>query len=97
LDDNGDAVTYNGSSWSTSKLVDQPAGPAGAPADLSCVTGFCAAGTIEGKVLYENAGSWSTPRAVDHGHITAISCASATFCVAVDFSGHALVLAPPTA
>jgi hypothetical protein len=97
IDDNGDAITYNGSSWSTSKLVDPRGGPAGAPADLSCVTGFCAAGTVDGNVLYDNAGSWSAPLAVDHSHITAISCASSTFCVAVDSSGHALVLNPATA
>jgi hypothetical protein len=97
IDDNGDAITYNGSSWSTSKLVDPRGGPAGAPADLSCVTGFCAAGTVDGNVLYDNAGSWSAPLAVDHSHITAISCASSTFCVAVDSSGHTLVLNPATA
>jgi hypothetical protein len=97
IDDNGDAITYNGSSWSTSKLVDPPGGPAGAPADLSCVTGFCAAGTVDGKVLYDNAGSWSAPLAIDHSHVTAVSCASSTFCVAVDSSGHALVLNPATA
>ena len=31
------------------------------------------------------------------GHITAVSCASTAFCVAVDFSGHALVLNLETA
>jgi hypothetical protein len=97
INDNGDAITYNGSSWSTSSLVDPIGGPAGAPTDLSCVTGFCAAGTFGGKVLYDNAGSWSAPLAVDDSHITAVSCASRTFCVAVDFSGHALVLNPSTA
>jgi hypothetical protein len=94
IDDSGVAITYNGSSWSTSKLVDPPVGPAGVPTDLSCVTGFCAAGTIDGKILYENAGSWSAPLAVGHAHITAVSCASSTFCVAVGPSGHALVLNP---
>ena len=94
IDDSGVAITYNGSSWSTSKLVDPPGGPAGVPTDLSCVTGFCAAGTIDGKILYENAGSWSAPLAVGHAHITAVSCASSTFCVAVGPSGHALVLNP---
>jgi hypothetical protein len=94
IDDSGVAITYNGSSWSTSKLVDPPVGPAGVPTDLSCVTGFCAAGTIDGKILYENAGSWSAPLAVGHAHITAVSCASSTFCVVVGPSGHALVLNP---
>ncbi len=97
IDDNGDDITYDGSSWSASKVVDPPGGPAGSPADLSCVTGFCAAGTVDGNVLYDNAGSWSAPLAVDHAHITAVSCASSTFCVAVDLSGHALVLNPSTA
>ena len=92
IDDNGDAITFNGSSWSTSKLVDPLGQLAGAPADLSCLSGFCAAGDFGGNVLYDTASSWSAPLAVDHGHITAVSCVSSTFCVAVDFSGHALVL-----
>jgi hypothetical protein len=96
INDNGDAITYNGS-WSASKLVDPPGEPAGAPVDLSCVTGFCAAGTVDGKVLYDKAGSWSAPLAIDHAHLTALSCASSTFCVVVDLSGHALVLDPATA
>jgi len=96
IDDNGDAITYNGSVWSSSSLVDPLGESAGAPADLSCVTGFCAAGDFGGNVIYDNAGSWSAPLAVDQGHITAVSCASNTFCVAVDFSGHALVLNPAT-
>jgi hypothetical protein len=97
IDDNGDAITYSGSSWSTSKLVDPVGGPAGAPVDLSCVTGFCAAGTFGGSALYDNASTWSAPLAVDHAPVTAVSCASSTFCVAVDLSGHALVLNPATA
>lgn len=97
INDNGDAITFNGSSWSTSTLVDPLGDLAGAAMDLSCVTGVCAAGTFGGKVLYDKACSWTAPLAVDHSHITAVSCASSTFCVAVDFSGHALVLNPATA
>jgi hypothetical protein len=97
IDDGGHAITYNGSSWSTSRLVDPLGELAGAPADLSCVTGFCAAGDFGGNVLYDNAGTWSAPSAVDRFHITAVSCASRTFCAMVDSSGHALVLNPATA
>jgi hypothetical protein len=94
VDDNGDAITYDGSSWSASSLVDPLGEIAGAPADVSCVTNFCAAGDFGGNVLYENSGTWSAPLALDPNHITAVSCASNTFCVAVDFSGYAWLLNP---
>ncbi|MGD0808736.1 MAG: hypothetical protein ABSA91_03400 [Acidimicrobiales bacterium] len=97
MDDNGYAITYNGSSWSAGSLVDPIGAPAGAPVDLSCVPGFCAAGTFAGSVIYDRVASWSAPLVVDHAHITAVSCASGTFCVTVDSSGHAKVLNPATA
>ncbi|HUC13960.1 MAG TPA: hypothetical protein VMS00_05860 [Acidimicrobiales bacterium] len=59
--------------------------------------GFCAAGTFAGSVIYDKGASWSAPLAVDHGHITAVSCASGTFCAAVGSCGHARVLDPSTA
>ncbi len=97
IDDNGYAIAYNGSSWSTEGIVDPAGAPAGAPVDLSCVPDFCAAGTFDGSVIYDKGASWSAPLAVDHGDITAVSCSSGTFCAAVDSSGHALVLDPATA
>jgi hypothetical protein len=97
MDDNGYAITYNGSSWSAGSLVDPMGAPAGAPVDLSCVPGLCAAGTFAGTVIYDKAASWSAPLAVDHAQITAVSCASGTFCVSVDSSGHAHVPNPSTA
>jgi hypothetical protein len=48
-------------------------------------------------VLYRNGGFWSGPLAVDGAQITAVSCASSTFCVVADFPGPARVLDPTAA
>jgi hypothetical protein len=95
VDDNGDAITHQGTSWSASKLIDPLGEIAGAPADVSCVPDLCGVVDFGGNVIYDVSGAWTEPLAVDPHHVlTAISCASKSFCVAVDFTGHALVLDP---
>lgn len=74
----GSTYAFNGSSWSS-------AGSYMAPLLVSCVSSSICLGT-GGTVGYYDGSSWtqeSTIPAVD------VSCASATFCVAVDSGGNA--------
>jgi hypothetical protein len=96
VDWNGDALTYNGHSWSAPVHV-ASAAPADEVAAVSCASPwFCmAVGEAkgdQGDALTYNGRSWSAPRIVGHGGgFTAVSCPSATFCVAVDNGGNAFV------
>jgi hypothetical protein len=91
VDQNSNALTYNGSSWTS------PASIKGSyPFELrftsvSCpTTAFCVA-VGEGQAVNYSAGSWSQPSSIDAiGGLLAVSCPSATFCAAVDSGGNAL-------
>jgi hypothetical protein len=90
-DQAGDALTYDGTSWSPPA----PIGPNGVEAtQVSCVAaGFCAAVLDQGAdIVTYSASKWSNP--VSPGtsgyNFNALSCASPTFCVAVgDSLGNA--------
>lgn len=81
------AFVFNGKRW-------LPPSSIGVPADsISCpTTAFCVAASPEtGKVLYYKHGTWSKATSIDrYNNPTSVSCASVSFCVAVDGSGNAL-------
>jgi hypothetical protein len=82
VDGQGNAITYNGSSWSPPVDVD---GSVGFLYSVSCPnTTFCAA-VGDSNVITYNGSSWSTPAPLVSGSSappTSVSCPSAQFCVA---------------
>jgi hypothetical protein len=88
VDDQGNAFTYNGSSWSVDAYIDAP----NYFVSVSCAsdTSFCAAVDTVGNALTYNGTSWSAPSDIDGSNaLTSVSCGSASFCVAVDGEGNA--------
>jgi len=92
----GHAVTYNGHSWSKAQKV----GPE-ATYKISCpTTSFCAAVGASGMpgkpstVATYNGHSWSSTQVSTTGtlddRLMGVSCASSTFCVAVNLDGQIL-------
>jgi uncharacterized Fe-S cluster protein YjdI len=77
-DSEGGLTTYNGSAWTA--LADTT----GNWSTISCpATSFCAAGDFNnGDVALFDGASWSAPTVLDSTGIEALSCASATFCIA---------------
>jgi hypothetical protein len=88
VDNNGNVLTWNGTSWSAPLSVD----PNNLPDTISCPdTSFCMVSDSGGHALTYSAGSWSKPLLIDSNAGTLYSsCASAAFCAAVDDFGHAL-------
>ena len=93
----GDAVTYDGTAWSTPTSIESSSF---APISVSCPSSsFCAAVDHDGNALNYNGTSWTSPAAVDPGsNLTSVSCASSSLCVAVDGDDHALTypVTPPS-
>ena len=84
VDYEGNALTFNGSSWSAPAKID---GTAYGLTSVSCPSSsFCVAVDHGGNALTFNGSSWSAPRSIDAtGNVlTSVSCPSASFCVAVD-------------
>jgi hypothetical protein len=92
----GQAVTYNGHSWSKAQKV----GPE-ATYKISCpTTSFCAAVGASGMlgkpstIATFNGHSWSSKQTSTTGtlddRLMDVSCATSTFCVAVNFDGQIL-------
>jgi hypothetical protein len=81
VDEAGNAVTYNGSSWSAPTSIDS----GHALASVSCTSSsFCVALAKVGYAMTYNAGAWSAPADIDGADgLTSVSCPSASFCVAV--------------
>jgi hypothetical protein len=88
VDEDGNALTYNGSAWSSPVAVD-----AGHNLTmLSCPSAsFCMASDGTDAVIY-NGGSWSAPASIEgaNGTVQALSCASSSLCAAVDFTGNSV-------
>ena len=89
VDSGGNALTYDGTSWSAPDSIDPGNG------DLSSVScpsaSFCAAVDYEGNVLTYDGTSWSAPDSIDpRGNLSSVSCPSASFCAAVDYEGNVL-------
>ncbi len=92
VDNDGNALTYNGSGWSPPLLV---ASSGVHLYSVSCASpSFCMAAGSGGYALSYNGSTWSTPSQVDANSgsfgITSVSCPSASFCMAVDGNGNAL-------
>ena len=86
----GIALTWNGTSWSQSVLIDP--NPNYSLTSVSCPSAtFCVAVVSNGDALTWNGTSWSQPVSIDPNlNLDSVSCPSSTFCAAVDFNGNAL-------
>ena len=80
----GDAVTYNGQSWSSRSLFGSGV------TDVSCASStFCVAPDGH-TVLSFNGSQWQTSATVDPtAYLRQVSCPSTTFCAATDSTGDA--------
>lgn len=87
----GEALTYDGSTWSPVTTIDKAATP-GRMAVSCASSSFCVAVDANGNAFDYDGTSWSGAIAVDpaSGGLTGISCPSDTFCVAVDERGNAV-------
>jgi hypothetical protein len=87
VDDEGNVLTYDGSSWSSPDSIDGLR----QLNSVSCPTAsFCAAVDESGYVLTYNGSSWSSPDKIDsQDWLNSVSCPTASFCAAVDLNGNA--------
>jgi len=81
VDEEGNAVTYNGNGWSAPDSIDQYK----TLVSISCVSEtFCVAVDIDGYAFVYNGTNWSPPDAFGSiGGVTGVSCDSSKFCLAV--------------
>jgi len=87
VDDAGNTSTYNGTTWSAETSIDNPVNPL---VGVSCApnTTTCVAVDSGGNAVTLNNGTWSAPtQAPPTGSLVAISCPSATYCVADGSNG----------
>jgi hypothetical protein len=87
VDQNGDAITFDGTSWSQPDPIDpgvlQPLSTVSCPQ-----TTFCTAMDGFGQAFTYNGASWSGPVGVENSAgVTSVSCTSPGFCVAADLTG----------
>jgi hypothetical protein len=88
VDGIGDAVTYDGTSWSATTID-----PETSLISVSCPTAsFCVADDANGDVLTYDGSSWSAPDNVDTAGygLGSVSCPTSSFCAAVDEGGDVL-------
>jgi len=85
VDEDEHELTFNGITWKKGGAIGI------LPVSLSCSgEAFCVAVNREEAVI-RSGGSWGAPADIDReGAIEGVSCASGTFCVAVDHGGNAL-------
>jgi hypothetical protein len=91
VDDNGQAFIYNGHHWSAPDVLDSGS----VMPSVSCAPGTSFCVTVSGDdgpygFIYSG-GTWSAAVLIDTAPTTgidAVSCPSATFCMAVDVSGN---------
>ena len=88
MDNDGNAVTYDGTSWSSPVSID----PGNPLSSVSCPsTSFCAATDYDGNALTYDGTSWSLPLSIDPGNsLSSVSCPSTSFCVTTDNDGNAV-------
>jgi hypothetical protein len=87
VDVHGNALSYNGSTWSAPSKVDG----SNEMVSVSCHgTTFCLAVDLRGDALsYGGSKGWSKPAKIDSYYdMPSVSCPSRTFCVAVDSVGN---------
>jgi hypothetical protein len=90
-DGSGNALTFNGSSWSAPVLIDPtPLGEGTVSCDSAL---FCGAVEEGAKVAIFNRSKWSAALLIDKPmSITGISCSSSSSCAVVDEYGNVLTL-----
>lgn len=88
VDANGNAMIFNGQSWSSPDPIDP--GVVEPLATVSCPTAsFCTAMDGYGQAFSYTHGTWSAAVGVEaDAGVTSVSCISATFCAAADLSGN---------
>jgi hypothetical protein len=88
VDQSGNALIYNGTSWTSPTNIDGANGLV----SVSCPTSsFCMAVDQFGNAMSYNGTSWSSPADIDDtNQVTAVSCSNSTFCMTVDNGGYAL-------
>ncbi|MGA2454225.1 MAG: hypothetical protein ABSG93_11955 [Solirubrobacteraceae bacterium] len=81
MDEAGNALTYNGSSWSAPTSIDGGR----VLNSVSCPSSsFCVAVDRPGNALIYSGGAWSAPASIDGGDgLDSVSCPSASFCMAI--------------
>jgi hypothetical protein len=101
VDELGDALTYNDSSWTKPASVDplpNPDVPDAHPSGLTSVScpsaTFCAAVDHNGNAHMFDGKSWAAPVLIDakpgFNGLTSVSYPSSSFCAAVDSNGYRL-------
>ena len=94
----GEVLTYDGGSWSLSATTNGGGGSISCPSTSFCmatVNVFFGQPASGGVSTYDGS-SWSSPQSnIDPlGGLQAISCASASFCAAVDWHGYVFSYSP---
>ena len=90
------AATWNGSTFTESAPFASSANINLGVNGISCVGSACTA-IDDSNAYYSPAGGvgWSNPEPIDNvAELTAISCASTSFCAAVDYGGYAVTINP---
>ncbi len=86
VDQNGNVLTFNGTSWSAPSDADGSRDLT----SVSCTTAsFCMAVDTASNALTYNGTSWSSTSGTGSS-LYSVSCASSSFCIAVDSTGKAL-------
>ena len=87
VDTGGNEVTYDDGAWSAPVAIDTGGmgiGSVSCPASTTVPAPFCVAVDISGNALIDQGGTWGTPTPVSSTALwTSVSCASASFCMAV--------------
>jgi RHS repeat-associated protein len=88
VDNAGNALIYNGGSWSAPTLIDG----SNTLESVSCASSsFCVAVDNKGNALTYNGTSWSAAKSIDSTRkLLAVSCSTTSFCAAVDAQDNAL-------
>ena len=87
VDDEGQAIMYDGTTWSTPTVIDMAARHAlGGP--LVCAIRLLRGRCPSGNAVIYNGTSWQTPQPVVSASLLAVSCASSNMCAAVDGSSN---------
>jgi hypothetical protein len=92
IDDEGNAVVLDGTTWAPPRRVGGSARPV--LTGVSCAApGRCVVVDASGSVLRDAGGRWSGPTVIaPHEELRAVSCAAVDACVAVGDAGDAFVL-----
>jgi hypothetical protein len=84
VDSAGNVVTYDGTSWVTTRQIDSFAHLT----SISCLSpAWCAAVDSSGHAMQAANGGWSAPVQIDTHPLTSVSCLSDSICFAVDSAG----------